>query len=220
MVFFVCSLWSQFWLLFLESTCLSACNSNSTGFLLLLFWYGHVFMQVFAGKGMGRFNPFGSLCRITTLIWWFSATAEWWLAYSSKQTVTLEWDLLSSDAYGHVTMKTFHWQNKVVVKESQLNRPIQQRPSYFEGFVHLCHGYFFIHNRWVIIVRQAKLTQTKRITGFYFFTPFFASDMPHPVLNLHILNFCIEACGEIPCLLHMATPVRSQASVFLVLWPP
>lgn len=93
-------------------------NSNSTGFLLPLFWYGLVFMQISAGKGMGHFNPFGSLCQITTVIWWFSAAAEWWLACSSKQTVTLEWDLLSSDAYGHVTMKTFHWQNKVLVSPS------------------------------------------------------------------------------------------------------
>lgn len=69
---------------------------------------------------------------------------------------------LCSEIYYHqMHMVMLQWKH-FVGKTKYWSVPAEQaKPTeaqLLQRFVHLCHGYFFIHNRWVIIARQAKLT--------------------------------------------------------------
>lgn len=93
----------------------------------VLFLCGYPFVEIERGTSI-HFNPFGSWCQITTVIWCFSAMAEWWLAHSSKQSVTLKLDY-------HRMYRVMSWWEHFIGKTVLLRVPTE-RADPAEGFVY------------------------------------------------------------------------------------
>lgn len=156
-----------------------------------------------------------ALRELPAVKWWLAGVSEGsgWSQVDYHQLQTVRWK------WKHLIGKTW-----VCSKEPHLSLLIHVSPIPLELlFVCIVAGLWFITGKWSLLDKLNLLTQSKRLTAFYFFTPCFASVTFCTLCAVSCFksaytHTCIAAYGKIPCLLHMATSAPSQASTFLALW--